>query len=233
MDATSSEPVPHIAVIGQIGAGKSSLVRALATKLGAVALPERVDEDPFFAGFSETPPRSAFQHTVFFVEQSVRDRHRAQSRGLAAVQERIVDEHVEVFAAEFHARGYLTDDEWGVIRRLGETCASMLRPVDLVVYVEISAAEALRRIETRGRVAERHLTVDYVQALDARYADLVQRWSPDRVLIVDGGEYDFRRIEDVNRIATAARISLCRGDRNANSVTGTTRLGEEHLGPGA
>jgi deoxyadenosine/deoxycytidine kinase len=220
-----------VAIVGPIAAGKSTLVKALAVELDAVALPERIDDAPFFARFLESPTRWAFQHTVFFIEQCVRDRETAQSSEVGAVQERVVEEHVNVFAAEFHARGYLTDDEWELIRRLGETCVRLLRPVDLLVYLEIPVDESLRRITARGRHEERDVTVGYLRALEARYVELVGRWSPDRVLPVDSTRFDFRRREDVKRIADAVRASLGRGDRYANPVAGTTRLGQRHPRP--
>lgn len=218
----------HIAVIGPIGAGKSTLVRALAGELSAVALPERFEESPYLARFYQEPARWALHHTLFFAEQSVRDQHGAQTRGGFSVQERILDEHVWVFGAEFRAREYLTDSDWRLLQRLAQDLRGALRPIDLLVYVDISPEEALRRLRGRRRHAELAVTLDYMSGLAARYRDLVATWAQSEVLQLPAEKYDFRKSNDVVVVARAIEALLDGKSHAADSSARTTRLGEEH-----
>jgi deoxyadenosine/deoxycytidine kinase len=217
---------PHVAVVGQIGAGKSTLVRALARKLDAMALAEREDEDPYFRGFYEAPDRWAFHHAVFFVEQSVRDQAHAQAAGTAAVQERIVQDHVEVFGAEFHARRYLSDVDWALLQRLGDTSAQLLRPVDLLVFLEIAPDVAWRRLRARGRRDERVIELEYLAAIARRYADLVSHWSASPIMRIDAEGYDFRAERDTIELARLVTQAIGERGRDANPVAGAARRGE-------
>jgi deoxyadenosine/deoxycytidine kinase len=218
----------HIAVVGQIGAGKSTLVSALARELSAVPVLERFEESPFLRAFYRAPARWAFHHSLFFIEQSTGDQHNAQALGRTLVQERPVEEHWHVFIAEFHARGYLSDDEWTLLERLGGRLQQMLRPIDLVVYIDISPACALRRLSRRGRGDEDDVKLDYLLSLADRYSELLARWPDSQILRLNAEDYDFRAEEDIRVIAEKVRGYFGPGDHDANSVAGTARLGQGH-----
>lgn len=221
-------PGAHIAVIGPIGAGKSTLVRALATDLNALPLLERFEESPYLSGFYREPARWAFHHTVFFAEQSVRDQYEAQARGDFAVQERILEEHIWVFGAEFHAREYITDGDWSLLQRLAQDLGRELRPVDLLIYVDVAPDEALRRLRSRERRDELAVTLDYMSGLASRYEALVAGWSQSEVLRLPAEKYDFRNLNDLALVAEAVRAFTDKRSHAADSSARTTRLGEEH-----
>src|SRR6202171_3788782 len=222
----------HIAVVGAIGGGRSPLVEALASELDALALLERFEESPYLSSFYQEPARWAFQHTVFFAEQSVRDQYEAQSRGDFAVQERILDEHIWVFGAEFHTREYLTDADWSLLQRLACDLCKILRPIDLLIYVDVPPDEALRRLKDRERQDELGVTLDYMTGLATRYEDLVTRWSQSEVLRLPAEKYDFRKLNDVALVAEAIRALVDKRSHGADSSARTTRLGEEHARTG-
>jgi deoxyadenosine/deoxycytidine kinase len=218
----------HIAVIGPIGGGKSTLVQALASELHALPLLERFEESPYLSRFYQEPTRWAFHHSVFFAEQSVRDQYGAQRRGDFAVQERILDEHIWVFGAEFHAREYLSDGDWDLLQRLARDLGKVLSPIDLLIYVDIAPEEALRRIKGRRRPSELAVTLDYMTALATRYEDLVTGWTQSEVLRLAAEKYDFRQLNDVALVAEAIRALVDKRSHAADSAARTTRRGEEH-----
>lgn len=221
----------HIAVVGQIGAGKSTLVSRLARQLNAVAFLERVEQSPYFNAFYQAPSQWAFHHSVFFIEQTVRDQYNSQACGRPAVQERVLEEHVRVFVAEFYARGYLSDDEWRLLERLGGTFQQMLRPIDLLLYIDIPPEEAFHRLKLRGRSDEADVKLDYLRSLDARYSQLLASWPDQHFLRLDAADYDFRAEEDIRLIAEKVRAYFGRGAHDADSVVGTARGRQGHARP--
>lgn len=182
----------HIAVSGLIGAGKSTLVTGMAPLLDAQPLPERFDRNPYLANFYEEPQRWAFQSFMFFFEQSLSDEVAVRRDEVSALQERVIEEHVRVFGDVFRARGYLNGSELELLERLAEVSGSLLAPSDLLIHVDIDPAEALRRIRARALRTERAIDLEYLQALNARYARFVDGWSESPVLRLRAEEHDFR-----------------------------------------
>lgn len=207
MAAVTPPPV-HIGVTGLIGAGKTTLVRALAPLLGAQALVERYEDNPYFERFYRDPGRWAYHHYTFFLDQCLTDRRRAQQAGGAVVQERVLLEHLLVFAAQFRAQGHLDDSDYGLLDELTRTCDGLAGPSDLVIHIDIDVDEALRRIRDRGRSAESAIDPEYLGALSARYAAMLAQGSFGEVLRVPAAEYDFREAESMCRIADRVRATV-------------------------
>ena len=65
-------PLRHIAIEGPIGAGKTSLARRLAERLGADLLLEQPEENPFLTRFYQDMARYALPAQLFFLFQRAR-----------------------------------------------------------------------------------------------------------------------------------------------------------------
>jgi deoxyadenosine kinase len=197
----------HVAISGLIGAGKTTLVRGLARQLDSLPLEEREAENPYLAGFYEDPPAWAFKSFVFFLNQTLGDYRRARSSPHGGVQERVLEEHLTVFGAEFHQRRYLDDADLEVLSSVTATAAALVPHPDLLVHLEIEPAEALSRLRGRAASVEEGVEVDYLESLASRYASLLADW-PGEVLRVDAHAYDFRKEEDVGRLAAGIEERL-------------------------
>lgn len=197
----------HIAVSGLMGSGKTTLVKGLARGLGGAALVERDAENPYLAGFYQDPPAWAFKSFVFFLLQTLEDYRRSRADSPGAVQERVLEEHLVVFAAEFHQRGYLTVDDLDVLRDLTTTAVGLVSPPDLLIHLEVDPAEALRRMRLRGNTTEEGVSLEYLEALNGRYAQLLSAWEGE-VLRIDSASHDFRDDGEVANLAAAVRERL-------------------------
>jgi deoxyguanosine kinase len=197
----------HIAVSGLVGSGKTTLVKGLARGLGGTALVERDSENPFLAGFYQDPPTWAFKSFVFFLLQTLEDYRGARVDSPGAIQERVLEEHLVVFAEEFRRRGYLSADDLEVLRGLTTTAASLVPPPDLLIHLELDPAEALRRMRQRGNAAEEGVALEYLEALNERYAQLLSTWE-GKVLKVDSASHDFRDDGEVANLASVVRERL-------------------------
>jgi deoxyadenosine/deoxycytidine kinase len=191
----------HIAVSGLVGAGKTTLVRGLAAELDSLALPERDDENPYLAGFYDEPARWAFKSFVFFAQQTLEDYRRARSSPRGGVQERVLEEHLTVFGAEFHRRGYLDDVDLNALSALTVSMSELVQRPDLLIHLEIEPAEALRRLRWRASAMEENVELDYLESLGSRYEEFLARW-PGETLRVDAMAHDFRDEREVADLAT-------------------------------
>lgn len=196
----SDEPV-LIGVSGQIASGKSTLVAGLASELSITPLLERDTANPYLEPFYREPERWAFRNFLFFFEQSVADQLAARDRGRDALQERLPQEHLEVFGREFRARGFLSDDDMALLDRLWIVTSRLLRPPDLLIQLEVEPDNALARLRERAHPGDDRITRRYLNELGHRYDYFVDTWQASPVIRANSQEIDVRNADDVRRIA--------------------------------
>ena len=145
--ALPKEPTedPFVAVVGSIGAGKSGLVERLARTLGAAALSEDVDGNPYFDRFYDDPARWAFHSQVAFAADALA-RHAASLGGGPAVQDRTAYEAVDVFGRLLLEIGHLSSEQFSVLGRLGDCARRLPRQPTLLIHLHAPVPVLLRRI---------------------------------------------------------------------------------------
>ena len=142
----------HIAVEGPIGAGKTSLARRLADRLGAGLLLEQPGENPFLARFYQDMPRYALPTQLFFLFQ--------RSRQLGALaQPATLYERVRRRAAEYE-------------RGLGEDYLALLAEGYARFFYHYSAAPVLivnfENLNFVARDADLELLLARMRAMKSR-----------------------------------------------------------------
>lgn len=190
---------PFIVVAGNIATGKTALAAALADALGARLMPEEVARNPFFERFYADPGRWAFQSQLAFAIDSL-ERHVSALGGGAVIQDRCVQETVEVFGALLHAQGRISAEDLELLDGLRSCASGLSRQPTLLVFLRASPEELLRRIEARGRRPELGLTLEYLRELDELYERFVGAWAASPVIAVDTEARDLRREEDFARL---------------------------------
>jgi deoxyadenosine/deoxycytidine kinase len=197
-----------IGISGQIASGKSTLVENLAPLLGVTGLPEPDAANPYLERFYADPERWALQNLLFFFERSMHEQMGALKGQLGVLQERLPQEHVDVFGREFHAQGFLADHDMALAERLTTLVACTLVPPDLVLYLEIDPEEAFSRIKRRGHVGDDSITVGYLRGLARRYEAFIGSWHRCPVIRLDSMDLDVRAPEDVQAIAGSVLTQL-------------------------
>lgn len=180
-----------ITVAGNIGVGKSTLVKLLAERLGWEPVFEAVTENPYLADFYQDMPRWSFQSQVFFLSRRLQQHHYLLQQASSIIQDRSVYEDAEIFARNLYQQGAMSERDWLCYFDLYQTLATMLQPPHLVVYLRASVPTLRRRISQRGRVYEQAIGNDYLAQLN----ELYDRWSADfhlsPVLTVDTNNLDY------------------------------------------
>ncbi|MGD0575973.1 MAG: deoxynucleoside kinase [Anaerolineales bacterium] len=180
-----------IAVAGNIGVGKSSLVTRLSERLAYQPFYEPVAENPYLADFYRDMGAWAFHSQVFFLANRLRSHRQLIDHPASVVQDRSVYEDAEIFARNLSEQGYIAERDYRSYRALYESILPFLPPPDLVIYLRASVPTLLARIRRRGREFERQISVDYLDPLNRLYEDWIQRFSLCPVLSVPADQLDF------------------------------------------
>ncbi len=180
-----------IAVAGNIGVGKSTLVTMLSERLGWQPFYEAVAENPYLADFYHDMHLWGFHSQIFFLSNRLRSHRQLLDHPTSVVQDRSVYEDAEIFARNLYDQGYLGERDYATYRQLYEVLTEFLPPPDLVVYLRASVGTLQRRISQRGREYERQITPNYLAQLNALYDGWINRFTLCPVLTVPADDLDY------------------------------------------
>ncbi len=155
-----------LAVAGNIGVGKSTLVTLLSQRLAWQPFYEPVTENPYLADFYKDMRAWAFHSQIFFLTRRLRIHRQLLDHPTSAIQDRSVYEDAEVFAHNLYRQGLFAQRDYASYRELYEVLTDFLPPPDLVIYLRASVSTLQERIKYRGRDYERQITPDYLQQLN-------------------------------------------------------------------
>ena len=190
---------PYVAVVGSIGAGKSTLVRLLGGRPGWQTIDEPVEENPYLKGVYQNLEGLALRVQAFYLGGRTRQHMRALEIHGPAVQDRCLYEDTEVFAATYHQMGAFDETDLATLQTLYRALAELLPRPDLLVYVHAPLEVQRARIRQRGREFEQAIGADFLARLTANYDAWIDRqgWAP--VLRIDSSEADYGRDPEAQR----------------------------------
>lgn len=192
-----------------VGAGKTTLTRALAARFGLQLALESVDADnPWlerFYGGPEAMRRHALSLQLHFLATRFESMRKMRGHGGAWILDRTWYEDAEIFARGLHDQGILSDDEWTLYLRLYTELlhAPAAKPPRLLIYLDAPVEVMLSRIASRGRPKERETPAGYWIALHERYERWIDGFRHCPVMRLDVREYDL--VADPTAIDSIAR----------------------------
>ncbi len=180
-----------IAIAGNMGSGKSTLVDFLSRQFGVQPFYEPNDDNPYLPSFYEDMQRWAFHSQIYFLSNKFR-LHRAFDRceGVVAL-DRTIFEDAEIFATALHAMGGMDDRDFKTYWDFYQTILEAIQPPDLLIYVKCSIRTLRRRIKQRGREMEQDIPLAYLKRLEKLYENWVADYTMSEVLVLDTEKLDY------------------------------------------
>src|SRR6202142_3211282 len=180
-----------VAVAGNIGVGKSTLVGMLCDRLDWQPFYEPVSENPYLADFYANMSAWAFHSQIFFLTRRLRIHYELSQHPGSVVQDRSLYEDAEIFAQNLYLQGFMQERDYLSYRELYETAIQLLPPPDLMIYVRASVPTLMNRISKRGRDYERTITSEYLQSLNDLYETWISNFVLCPVLAVPADDLDY------------------------------------------
>ncbi len=180
-----------IAVAGNIGVGKSTLVNLLCERLGWQPFYEPVGDNPYLADFYANMGAWAFHSQIFFLARRLRAHYELAQHPTSVIQDRSVYEDAEVFAENLFRQGALQPRDYQTYRELYETVVQLLPPPDLLIYLRASVPTLRQRIARRGRDYERAISPQYLQSLNDLYESWIENFVLCPVLTIPADDLDY------------------------------------------
>jgi deoxyadenosine/deoxycytidine kinase len=180
-----------VAVAGNIGAGKSSLVDWLRQHFALTPFFEPNNENPYLSDFYSDMPGFAFRSQVFFLIRKFRLHRQMEQEENDVIQDRTIYEDAEIFAANLHRQGTIDDRDWATYQELYTTLRDELRPPDLLIFLRCPVKVIQQRIKRRGRSFEQGVPTSYLKSLDRLYTEWFQSYRLSPTLVIDTDRLDY------------------------------------------
>jgi deoxyguanosine kinase len=192
----------YLVIEGNIGAGKTSLVKKIAAGYNARMILERFAENPFLPKFYAQPERFSFPLELSFLA----DRYHQLKEELASpdlFHPFIVADYYFMKSLIF-SRQTLNSDEFNLYRQLFDIVYHSVPKPDLFVYLSMSTERLLNQIKRRNREFEKTITADYLNKIQESYLEFIKQQTGFPVLLIDANSLDYINNETHYQIITDA-----------------------------
>jgi len=201
--------VRHIAVAGNIGAGKTTLTTLLAKHFNWEPHYEDVENNPYLYDFYENMPRWSFNLQIYFLNSRFGQIIRIQHGEKTVIQDRTIYEDAQIFAPNLHSMGLMTKRDFENYTALYKTIGALIKPPDLLIYLRGSISALVGQIQKRGREYEDNLRLDYLRRLNEYYENWVSGYKEGKLLVIDIDKCNFaENPEDLGDVVNKVRAQL-------------------------
>ena len=182
------EDLRYIAIEGVIGVGKTSLSAKLTQTLGAKAVYEEFEKNPFLEDFYNDPEHFAFQTQIFFLLSRYQQQQILYQQDL--FQQCVVSDYI--FAKDrIFATLNLNDKEMKLYDALAKIMEKDVVRADLVIYLQSSTNHLMEFIRKRGRNIEKNISEEYIHALNELYNKFFFHYTDSPLLVINTDDIDF------------------------------------------
>ncbi len=180
-----------IAIAGNMGSGKSTLVDFLCRTYGVQPLYEPNDENPYLADFYADMTRWAFRSQLYFLSNKFRLHQELDRMAGVVALDRTIFEDAEVFATALRDMRKIDSRDWATYWGFYQSILKAIQPPDLMIYLRCSMRTLRQRIRLRGRAMEQDVPLAYLKRLDRLYERWIASYDLSDVLVLETDRLDY------------------------------------------
>ncbi|MBK8684875.1 MAG: deoxynucleoside kinase [Bacteroidetes bacterium] len=179
------QTIKHIAIAGNIGAGKTTLTKILAKHFNWSPHYEDVENNPYLNDFYNDMHRWSFNLQIYFLNSRLKQLVEIQRGNQVVIQDRTIYEDAYIFAPNLHEMQLMSKRDFENYKNFFETLKSMVNPPDLLIYLKASVPTLVGQIQKRGREYEENIRLDYLKRLNEYYNNWLDKYEDGRLLVID------------------------------------------------
>ena len=181
----------HIAVAGNIGSGKTTLVNMLSKHYGWKPQFEAVVSNPYLDDYYKDIKRWSFNMEVFFLKERFRNLLEISQSSDTIIQDRSIYEGVYVFMANNFKMGNLDERDYITYMELFEQMTDVVKYPDLMIYLRSSVPHLVKNIQKRGRDYEQQIPLEYLENRNELYEEFIYKNYGGKVMTIDVNNIDY------------------------------------------
>ena len=194
-----------IAIAGNMGSGKSTLVDFLSRTYDVSPFYEPNDENPYLPDFYKDMKRWAFRSQLYFLSNKFRLHQELDKTPGVVALDRTIFEDAEIFATALHQMRKIDKRDWQTYWGFYQAILDAIKPPDLMIYLRCSMRTLRQRIKLRGRAMEKDVPLAYLKRLDRLYENWISSYEMSEVLVLETDKLDY--IHDlIHRLDVMKRI---------------------------
>lgn len=182
----------HIAIAGNIGAGKTTLCELLSKHYGWEVNYESTDDNPYLEDFYNDMSRWSFNLQIYFLNNRYRQILEIQKGDKTVIQDRSIYEDAHIFAPNLHKMGLMATRDFHNYFDLFKLMSSQVNAPDLLIYLKASVPTLVNHIQKRGRDYESTMSLNYLKSLNDKYEDWINNYEAGKLLVLDVNELDYK-----------------------------------------
>ncbi|MFM2387743.1 MAG: hypothetical protein RL660_2500 [Bacteroidota bacterium] len=186
-----AKKLKHVAIAGNIGAGKTTLTTVLAKHFGWTPQFEDVENNPYLNDFYNDMQRWSFNLQIFFLNSRFRQLVDIREGANTVIQDRTIYEDAHIFAPNLHEMGLMPKRDFENYSTFFKTLKRMVSPPDLLIYLRASVPTLVGQIQKRGREYEDNIRLDYLKRLNEYYNTWIDSYKDGKLLIIDIDQINF------------------------------------------
>ena len=186
----------HIAIAGNIGAGKTTLTEMLSKYYGWEPHFEDVLKNPYLDDFYERMERWSFNLQIYFLNSRFNQMLECSKKEKDTIQDRTIYEDAFIFAPNLQAMGLMTNRDYENYKSIFNTLNSFVNDPDLLIYLRSGIPNLVDQIHKRGRDYENTISIEYLSRLNERYEAWIQSYDKSNLLVIEVDDIDFVKNPD-------------------------------------
>ena len=184
--------VKHIAVSGNIGAGKTTLSEMLGKHYNWEVQYEDANTNPYLSDFYDDMQRWSFNLQIYFLNSRYQQIIDIRNGDKVVIQDRTIYEDANIFAPNLHEMGLMSKRDFDNYSSLFNLMTSQVEPPDILIYLKASIPKLVEHIQKRGRDYEGSISLDYLKRLNEKYNNWIDSYDIGKLLIIDADNTDFK-----------------------------------------
>ncbi|MCB0523546.1 MAG: deoxynucleoside kinase [Saprospiraceae bacterium] len=188
---TEKTTIKHVAIAGNIGAGKTTLTEILARHFGWDVHYENTENNPYLSDFYLDMKRWSFNLQVFFLSSRYQQVLTILQGNRTVIQDRTIYEDAFIFAPNLADMGLMERRDFENYLTLFQSIVSQIKAPDLLIYLKASIPTLVDHIQMRGRDYEGNISLDYLKRLNERYENWISGYREGKLLVINVDDLDF------------------------------------------